>query len=88
MTPIDVAREIFPGKPDDWLGYAIWNRTAFPFNGREGWTAQLIEFRDALDRCPEGKFLCDFCNRHFVDEGQWMCRACDYNVPCFDVAEV
>lgn len=88
MTPLDIAREVFPGKPDDWLDYAIWSRTAFPFNRVEEWTAQLYEFRDGLARCPKGKFMCDFCNEHFVDEGVWVCRACDWNVPCFADNEV
>ncbi len=88
MTPLDVAREIFPGRPDEWLDFAIWNHTSFPFSRVEKWTADLREFKDALERCPEGMFLCDFCNRNFVRQGQWICHSCDWNVHCFDETEI
>lgn len=96
MTPMELAREVFPDADEAFLDHAIWGKTGFPafWSLKPGQTVedrmreQLIAFRDGIAKCPEGKFMCDFCNDHFVDEGQWVCRACDWNVPCFDETEL
>jgi len=30
MTPIEIAREYFPDKDEDFLNYTIWEHTGFP----------------------------------------------------------
>jgi len=30
MTPIEIAREYFPDKDDEYLDWIIWERTGFP----------------------------------------------------------
>lgn len=86
MTPADLVKEVFPGADEAFIEHAIWGRTGFPgfFTLKEGQTIedrmreQLIEFRDALDRCPKGKHLCDHCN-NFVGKNAWHCWQCDWN---------
>lgn len=86
MTPLELAKEIFPdGDPAFW-DHAIWARTGFPgfFELKEGQTVedrmreQLISFRDALDKMPKGMRLCDHCNR-YVKKPAWHCFWCDWN---------
>lgn len=94
MTPIELAREVFPGEDEAFLDHAIWARTGFPafWSLKEGQTVedkmreQLTEFRDALAACPDDKHLCDFCSRA-IDKDRWRCGACDWNKHCFDDAE-
>lgn len=94
MTPPDLAKEVFPEADEAFLDHAIWARTGFPgfFSLKEGQTVedrmreQLIEFRDALDRCPDDKRLCDHCC-NFVADKVWHCWECDWS-RCFDAEEV
>lgn len=75
MTPLDIAKEIFPDKPNDWLDYVLWNRTAYPLNDPTAYRLQLMEFRDAIEECPEGRNLCEMCNRLALPD-QWVCEYC------------
>lgn len=94
MTPIELAKQVFPDADEAFLDHAIWARTGAPcfFDLKEGQTVedrmreQLIEFRRALAECPEGKHLCDHCN-NFVAENVWHCWSCDWN-RVFDASEV
>lgn len=51
-SPMDIAKRILPDAHEDYLGYALWNETAYPFNHyRErggyhpGWGDQLRALR-------------------------------------------
>lgn len=54
-TAREIATEIFPGKPDDFLEFVIWEKTGFPSfwnipgdgaTPEECFRKQLVEFRD------------------------------------------
>lgn len=76
MTPLDIAREIFPNYPDDWLDYTIWNKTAFPLNSTSEMRLQLFELRDALTELKQGDRLCELCCR-VAKKDEWICDYCD-----------
>lgn len=30
MKPIEIAKEVFPGKPDDFISFVLWEHTGYP----------------------------------------------------------
>lgn len=94
MTPLDIAKEVFPDGNEALWDHLIWARTGFPgfFALKEGQTVedrmreQLIEFKGVLDRQPKGMGICDHCNS-YIRKGAWHCWRCDWN-RVFDESEV
>lgn len=94
MTPMELAREVFPDADDAFLDHAIWAKTGFPcfWALKDGQSVedkmreQLVTFRDALLAKPRDKDICDHCNS-YIRKGAWHCWRCDWN-HCFDEVEV
>lgn len=84
VSALDIARNVFPGEPDESLEYIIWNRTGWPvfwpkrFKTTAGaLSAQLKAYRRAVAGLREGERLCEFCNRKAATTGRWpLCRRC------------
>jgi hypothetical protein len=81
---LDVVREVFPGVGDAEAGYILWHRTGWPCF----WPAshrtvlgalrfQLRKYRDATARLPEGRALCELCNRRRPIGSDYYCGRCD-----------
>jgi hypothetical protein len=75
-SALDIARIIFPDKPDDWLDYVLWNRTAYPMSKMSTWVGHLEEFRHALKRIPMGATFCELCNNTALPS-EWLCEDCN-----------
>ncbi|MEK6280290.1 MAG: hypothetical protein AABN95_08025 [Acidobacteriota bacterium] len=73
MTPIELVREMFPDATEDEADFILWERTAFPFNDIEGTRAQIMEFKQAIDKHPNARF-CDFCSNLALVKG--CCATC------------
>ncbi len=66
MTIEELAREYFPHAPETWLGYVMWNETAFPFGEINLWRLQLAQLKCTME------FL---CGGPFPDSEEEMRRA-------------
>jgi hypothetical protein len=81
-TAVDIAREVFPELPDDYLSHLVWERTGFPsfwphtrFSVPTFIRMQLRAYKRAANKA-KGKRLCDFCLR-LAEKGRWTCKKCD-----------
>jgi hypothetical protein len=62
MTWLDVAREVFPGKPDEYLDYVLWEHTGFPAFWRTD--DPIAECRSQMERYRDFGAACYRCGAY------------------------
>ena len=76
MTPIELLKNRLGEKDPEYLGYILWNCTAFPFNRTYKWARQAIQFKWYAN---QGWSVCMRCGGPYKhDSGKiWMDAICE-----------